>query len=59
VDYVQFFECDDVTALNKEVSLFCRQHKVSVVNVKLAVNQSTHKPLYSKIVAAIIFREVE
>ena len=52
---VQFFEAASIGELNEKVTEFMQDY--SIIDVKVAVNQSMHKPLYSEFIAAVIYHD--
>lgn len=53
---VKIFEDSSIAVLNKAIDDFLESENATVVDVKLAVNQSTHKPLYSRFVIALTYK---
>ena len=51
----KLFENSSIGRLNKEIAAFLKTENANVVDVKIAVNQSQHKPLYSDFVVALIY----
>ena len=52
---VKFFENSSIEKLNKEIAEFMESENGIIIDVKLAVNQSNHKPLYSTFVVTLIY----
>lgn len=52
---IKLFENSSITRLNKEIDDFLESENANVVNVKLAINQSTYKPSYSHFVIALVY----
>lgn len=53
----KFFEALSIEKLNAEIAKFLETENADVVDVKLAINQSQHKPLYSNFVVALIYSQ--
>ena len=53
---VKIFENSSIETLNGEIAEFTESENANIVDVKLAVNQSNHKPLYSVYVIALIYK---
>lgn len=53
---VKFFSAHSIEQLDADVSAFVDENKADVIDVKLVINQSTHKPLHSTYAASLIYR---
>ena len=53
---VKLFENSSIETLNAEIAAFLKQENAAIIDVKLAVNQSTYKPSYSMFVIALIYK---
>ncbi len=53
----KLFENSSIETLNKKIAKFLETENANVVDVKLAINLSTHKPLYSNYVVALIYSQ--
>lgn len=53
---VQIFEEGSITTLNKKINEFLTECIADVVDIKLAIAQSNHKPSYAHVVAAVIYK---
>jgi hypothetical protein len=52
---VKLFENSSIDCINAEIAAFLLSENANVVDVKIAVNQSQHKPSYSHFVVALIY----
>lgn len=52
---IKIFENDCVASLNSDIAELLESENANVVDVKVDINQSQHKPLYSTFVVVLIY----